>query len=74
MVDTEKIEKMIIEFLRNSGEPRLTREIEEHVQKIGGAEDQCADAIARALNKLRMEGKIEGKIDLKKRGWVWWLK
>jgi hypothetical protein len=60
----------ILEFLAD-GRRRSTLEVEA-ATNAGGV--QCPDSPAKFLMKMQLRGLIEGELDAKARGWVWWLK
>jgi hypothetical protein len=68
-VSVETAEKMILEILEKGG-PMTTIQIEE-IFRSNNAE--CPDSAALFLNKLRLSGKICGKLSIEHKGWLWWL-
>lgn len=68
-VSEETAEKMILEILEQSG-PMTTIQIEEIFRSKN---TECPDSAALFLNKLRLSGKIQGKLSIEHKGWLWWL-
>lgn len=60
---------MILEILRDRG-PLTTIEIEERFRSQNA---ECPDSAALFLNKMRLAGKIKGKLSMEHRGWLWWV-
>ncbi|MEM2899842.1 MAG: hypothetical protein QXT63_03550 [Thermoplasmata archaeon] len=65
----EETVEAIISILRAKG-PLTTRELEEELRGKG---HRCPDGAVRFFNKLRISGKISGKVSVEKRGWIWWV-
>ncbi|MCD6461748.1 MAG: hypothetical protein J7L61_03290 [Thermoplasmata archaeon] len=70
VMSDEEAEEYILAMLREAREPLLTREIEERMHRMDG---QCPDSSVRFLNRLRLQGKIKGKLSIERRGWIWWV-
>jgi hypothetical protein len=68
-VSDETAEKMIVEILQQSG-PMTTIQIEELFRSQNA---ECPDSAALFLNKMRLSGKISGKLSIEHKGWLWWL-
>lgn len=60
----------ILEFLSN-GVRRSTQEVEGATTSKGV---QCPDSPVKFLMKMHLRGQIEGELDAKARGWVWWVR
>ena len=60
----------ILKFLAD-GRRRSTLEVES-ATNAGGV--QCPDSPAKFLMKMQLRGLIDGELDPKARGWVWWAK
>ena len=54
-------------ILSDAKRPMTTFEVTRLFHEIG-----CPDSPSRLLNQLRQEGKIHGKLSLKKKAWLWW--
>jgi hypothetical protein len=63
--------KIILDILQKAERPLTTREIEEKTKKLLVS---CPDSTPVFLNRLRIQGIVEGKLSREKRGWVWWIK
>lgn len=63
--------EILLDILRNAKGPLTTWEIEEKTKKLSVA---CPDSTPIFLNRLRIQGIIEGQLSKEKRGWVWWVK
>lgn len=61
--------EFILRFL-SDGARRSTQEVEGATTQKGV---QCPDSPARFLMKLQLRGLIEGELDARARGWVWWM-
>ncbi len=68
--EKEAIE-IILEILRKAEEPLTTREIEEETKKLLVS---CPDNTPVFLNRLRIQGIVEGQLSRERRGWIWWIK
>ena len=68
--ENEAIE-IILDILRKTEAPLTTREIEEETQKLLVS---CPDNTPVFLNRLRIQGVVEGRLSREKRGWIWWVK
>ncbi|MFQ5911226.1 MAG: hypothetical protein ACE5IJ_11000 [Thermoplasmata archaeon] len=68
-VSREAAETMILEILKEGGH-MTTIEIEERFQSENA---ECPDSAALFLNKMRLQGKISGKLSVEHKGWLWWL-
>ena len=60
----------ILRFLAD-GSKRSTQEVEGATNAEGV---QCPDSPVKFLMKLQLRGLIEGELDPKARGWVWWVR
>ena len=54
-------------ILSDANRPMTTYEVTKLFHEIG-----CPDSPSRLLNQLRLEGKIHGKLSIKRRTWLWW--
>jgi len=63
--------EIILGILRKAERPLTTREIEEKTKKLLVS---CPDTTPVFLNRLRIQGVVEGQLSKEKRGWVWWIK
>ena len=63
--------KIILDILRKAERPLTTREIEEETGKLLVS---CPDSTPVFLNKLRIQGTLEGQLSRERRAWVWWVK
>ncbi|MFX1562083.1 MAG: hypothetical protein ACFFDP_02115 [Promethearchaeota archaeon] len=54
-------------ILTDANRPMTTFEVARIFREIG-----CPDSPIRLLNQLRIEGKILGKLSIKKKTWLWW--
>jgi len=63
--------EIILGILRKAKAPLTTREIEEETQKLLVS---CPDNTPVFLNRLRIQGVVEGRLSREKRGWIWWVK
>ena len=63
--------EIILEILRKAKGPLTTREIEEETRKLLVS---CPDSTPVFLNRLRIQGIVEGYLSKERRGWVWWIK
>lgn len=54
-------------ILSDAKRPMTTFEVTRLFFEIG-----CPDSPSRLLNQLRQEGKIHGKLSIKKKTWLWW--
>ena len=68
--EKEAIE-IILDILRKAEGPLTTREIEEETKKLLVS---CPDSSPVFLNRLRIQGVVEGQLSRERRGWVWWVK
>lgn len=59
----------IVSFLTD-GSRRTTQQVEEATNSQGV---QCPDSPVKFLMKLQLRGLIDGELDPKARGWVWWI-
>ncbi len=65
----QEAEKFIVSLLKREG--RLSTK---QVQKKALAKNvQCSDSTSRALNSLRLEGKIKGSFSIKEKKWIWYV-
>ncbi|MFX1563310.1 MAG: hypothetical protein ACFFDP_08380 [Promethearchaeota archaeon] len=55
-------------LLSDAKRPLTTFEVARIFHEIG-----CPDSPTRLLSKLRLEGKIFGKLSIKKKTWLWWV-
>ena len=63
-------EAFIMRFLAD-GRRHPTQEVE---AATNGEGVQCPDSPVKFLMKMQLRGKIEGEMDPKARGWVWWVR
>ncbi|HEX9710704.1 MAG TPA: hypothetical protein VGB42_12165 [Candidatus Thermoplasmatota archaeon] len=61
-------ESFILALLAD-GRRRTTQEVE---AATSGEGVQCPDSPVKFLMKMQLRGRIEGEMDPKARGWVWW--
>ena len=61
---------LILQILREAGEPVTTRQIQEETDK---RLLRCPDSTIVFLNRLRIKGVIRGERSRERRGWVWWV-
>ncbi len=54
-------------ILSDANRPMTTFEVSRIFHEIG-----CPDSPSRLLNQLRLEGKIHGKLSIKRKTWLWW--
>ena len=54
-------------ILSDAKRPLTTYEVQRIFHEIG-----CPDSPSRLLNQLRLEGKIHGKLSVKRKAWLWW--
>ncbi|MFX1564907.1 MAG: hypothetical protein ACFFCH_02830 [Promethearchaeota archaeon] len=54
-------------ILSDAKRPMTTFEVTRLFHEIG-----CPDSPSRLLNQLRQEGKIHGKLSIKRKTWLWW--
>ncbi len=54
-------------ILSDANRPMTTFEVTRIFHEIG-----CPDSPSRLLNQLRLEGKIHGKLNIKRKTWLWW--
>ena len=54
-------------ILSDAKRPLTTYEVERVFHEIG-----CPDSPSQLLNQLRLQGKIQGKLSLKQKTWLWW--
>lgn len=54
-------------ILSDAKRPLTTFEVARLFHEIG-----CPDSPSRLLNQLRQEGKIHGKLSIKRKTWLWW--
>ena len=66
----ERSEKVLFEMLTEKGE-MTTSEIE---REMRGRGEECPDGAVKGLMRLKVQGRIEGRMDKEKRGWVWSIK
>ena len=59
----------IVSFLTD-GSRRTTQQVEDATNSQGV---QCPDSPVKFLMKLQLRGLIDGELDPKARGWVWWI-
>ena len=55
-------------ILSDANRPMTTFEVSRIFHEIG-----CPDSPSRLLNQLRLEGKICGKLSIKRKTWLWWV-
>jgi hypothetical protein len=63
-------EAYIIEMLENSEHKMTTSEIYQMSREMGV---QCPDDTVKFLNRMRLEGKIQGEVSIEAKGWLWFL-
>ena len=68
--EKEAIE-IILDILKKTEDPLTTREIEDKTKKLLVS---CPDNTPVFLNRLRIQGVVEGQLSREKRGWIWWIK
>jgi len=66
----EEAVDLILQILREAGEPVTTRQIQEETDK---RLLRCPDSTIVFLNRLRIKGVIRGERSKERRGWVWWV-
>jgi len=66
----EEAVDLILQILREAGEPVTTRRIQEETDK---RLLRCPDSTIVFLNRLRIKGVIRGERSRERRGWVWWV-
>jgi hypothetical protein len=54
-------------ILSDAKRPLTTYEVQRIFHEIG-----CPDSPSQLLNQLRLQGKIQGKLSLKQKTWLWW--
>jgi hypothetical protein len=54
-------------ILSDANRPMTTYEVIKLFHEIG-----CPDSPSRLLNQLRLEGRIHGRISIKRKTWLWW--
>ena len=69
-LDGNEAVEIILEILKEAGEPLTTRKIQEETEK---KLVRCPDSTVVFLNKLRRKGIINGEMSRERRGWIWWL-
>jgi hypothetical protein len=52
------------------GKPRSTREVDEAARSQGVS---CPDGTARFLARLERKGLVQGRLDVARRSWLWWV-
>jgi len=67
----KEVIETILNILRKAERPLTTREIEEETKKLLVS---CPDSTPVFLNRLRIQGILEGQLSKEKRAWVWWIK
>jgi len=67
----KEVIETILNILRKAERPLTTREIEEETKKLLVS---CPDNTPIFLNRLRIQGILEGQLSREKRAWVWWIK
>lgn len=55
-------------ILSDANRPMTTLEVTRIFHDIG-----CPDSPSRLLNQLRLQGKIHGKLSIKRKTWLWWV-
>lgn len=63
----QEAEEYIIDLLKTKGTLK-TAEIYQISQEKGV---RCPDDTVRFLNKMRIEGKINGQVSIEAKGWIW---
>ena len=65
----DEAEEFVFKLLQDK--KRLTtNEVEQEMKGLGM---RCADGPARVLSKMKFKGRIQGKLSIKDKGWVWWI-
>ena len=59
-----------VQALLADGRPRTTRDIDEAARSQGLS---CPDGTPRFLARLQRRGLVEGRLDVARRAWLWWL-
>lgn len=54
-------------ILSDAKRPLTTFEVQRVFHEIG-----CPDSPSQLLNQLRLQGKIHGRVSLKRKTWLWW--
>ncbi len=54
-------------ILSDAKRPMTTYEVTKLFHEIG-----CPDSPSRLLNQLRLEGRIHGRLSIKRKTWLWW--
>jgi hypothetical protein len=70
-LSVSEAETHIIELLKKSGHKMKTSDIYQISRERGV---QCPDDTVKFLNKMRLEGKIQGEVSIEAKGWLWYLK
>lgn len=65
----EEAVSWVLALLRD-GAPRTTREVDEAARSQGVS---CPDGTARFLARMHRKGLLEGRLDVARKTWVWWL-
>lgn len=61
---------LILQVLKDAERPLTTREIQTETEK---RMVRCPDSTAVFLNRLRINGLINGERSREHRGWTWWV-
>ncbi|MGD2200540.1 MAG: hypothetical protein PVJ38_02770 [Candidatus Bathyarchaeota archaeon] len=61
---------LILQVLREAGEPLTTREVQMETEK---RRVRCPDSTVIFLNRLRIKGVIHGERSEERRSWIWWV-
>ena len=69
-VEGQEAVDVILDILRNAGNPLSTREIQGETQK---RLVRCPDSTIVFLIRLRLKGVINGERSKERRGWIWWV-
>ena len=69
-VEGEEATEIILKIIRDAGKPLTTREVQAETDKL---RVRCPDSTVVFLNRLRINGVINGERSKEKRGWIWWV-
>ncbi|MHA1264663.1 MAG: hypothetical protein ACTSRS_05430 [Candidatus Helarchaeota archaeon] len=59
---------LTLESYSSKEKPLRTEDIQKVLEEL-----DCPDVPPLLLNKLRLRGVIQGKLDLKQKAWIWWI-
>jgi hypothetical protein len=71
MITEEEAMKFIVQLLKEAGEPLSMEEIRARAKAIEDVE--CRDGMPRTLSKMRFKKLIQGKLDIQRKEWLWWV-